>query len=545
MLKVLLVEDNILIREELMQLIDWEAHDYQLVGGACDGEEALGMLEELAPDIILTDIKMPVMDGLSLIREGKQRMPDAQFVVLSAYDEFCYVSEAFKLGAVDYILKLDISESTLLVALDKAAQMIRHKQEERERWQRERETLDRLRKIESYLQNNTVLVKEKFFGELLWGKSDVAELVAQPMFEAYKPYLEGELLLLYLRIHQYARIREEWGDHEEMLRYGIINVLQEIVDKQVTGEVFSVGEREFAVVVRVTGLRGERMQWSVINSLFTDAYNAMRFCFDVELSAGFDLPAVSSSQLRHQFAAAKAACGYAFLLGKGRIFQYRQTEPAAPGSASELFERVGVLQAFLNNPRQFQPASVMERLLVHPSEQLLPMLDAIKELYREYDTYLTDYLRRYGIVNPEITEASAAYKEELAAEEELSCLNECLEKLIRLMANTIPGTQTLGRRAMVYLEAHYADDDLSLSKLADILHVTDSYLSRVFVREYGANFVDILAKLRIQKALDLLNGRQQKISEVAASVGFKTPQHFNKVFKKVTGKTPSQYMKEA
>ena len=117
MIKVLLADDDFLVRTFLSRITDWEKHGYKLVGAAQDGEEALRMAKEYEPDIIITDISMPVMDGIELIRRLKEEGNAAVTIVLSCHDDFDYVKEAMKLGANEYVLKNLLTEDTLLKLL--------------------------------------------------------------------------------------------------------------------------------------------------------------------------------------------------------------------------------------------------------------------------------------------------------------------------------------------------------------------------------------------------------------------------------------------
>ena len=104
-LRVLLVDDEIMIREGFKQLFDWEAHDCQVVGEAADGMEALGKIDSLKPDIVIMDINIPIMNGLKVIQLSRVKHPNIAFVIVSGYDDFSYCQQALRLQITDYILK--------------------------------------------------------------------------------------------------------------------------------------------------------------------------------------------------------------------------------------------------------------------------------------------------------------------------------------------------------------------------------------------------------------------------------------------------------
>ncbi len=124
MIQVMIVDDEMLARAGLRSLIDWNAHGYELVGEADNGQKALELIEQLKPSIVLTDARMPVMDGVELIRECAERGTDTRFIVLSAYGDYDYVRNALKYGAVDYLLKLELEPDGLINALARAAESL-------------------------------------------------------------------------------------------------------------------------------------------------------------------------------------------------------------------------------------------------------------------------------------------------------------------------------------------------------------------------------------------------------------------------------------
>ena len=127
MIKVFLVEDEVIIRESVKNSIDWEKEGYEFAGEASDGELALPLILEEKPDIVITDIRMPFMDGLELSRIVKEKLPDTKIIILSGYDDFGYAKEAIKIGVTEYLLK-PVSAAVLLEHLQEVADKIQKQQ---------------------------------------------------------------------------------------------------------------------------------------------------------------------------------------------------------------------------------------------------------------------------------------------------------------------------------------------------------------------------------------------------------------------------------
>ena len=163
MLKVFLVEDEIVMREGIKKNIQWEKEGFEFVGDASDGELAYPLIQKTKPDILITDIRMPFMDGLELSRLVKQELPDIKIMILSGYDEFEYAKEAIKIGITDYLVK-PISGAKLLEAVKKVAQVIEEEKEQKEF----------LQTFEKEREENARLSRQKFFKKLVSGNHPVS-----------------------------------------------------------------------------------------------------------------------------------------------------------------------------------------------------------------------------------------------------------------------------------------------------------------------------------------------------------------------------------
>lgn len=168
MIKVFLVEDEKIIRKSIKNNVKWEENGFEFAGEAPDGEMALPMIEKLHPDIVITDIKMPFMDGLELSDILKKKMPKIQIIILSGYGEFDYAKEAIKIGVTDYLTK-PVTGEQLLEALNKVKQKLDKKK-------RQEEDIKKLQKnIKTQMKN----MRYQFFGNLIRGKISVSKLMEQ------------------------------------------------------------------------------------------------------------------------------------------------------------------------------------------------------------------------------------------------------------------------------------------------------------------------------------------------------------------------------
>ena len=168
MIKVFLVEDEIIMREGIKNNIDWEKEGFLFVGEASDGELAYPLIQQTDPDILITDIKMPFMNGLELSRLVKQEFPDIKIIILSGYDEFEYAQEGISIGITDYLVK-PVSGAKLLETVKKVGKMVLDEQEQK----KYRLTFEREQ------EENAQLARQKFFGRLVLNRMPVSAMLKE------------------------------------------------------------------------------------------------------------------------------------------------------------------------------------------------------------------------------------------------------------------------------------------------------------------------------------------------------------------------------
>lgn len=238
MLNILLVDDQPLYRKTLRAIVDWESMDMQIVADVHNGQEALNIINAQSVDIVLTDMKMPVMNGLELIESVQRKQPEIQFIALSAYDEFYLVKSAFKLGVKEYVLKSEISE-------ERIREVVQNVKIEIEKMEVEN---DHQKKMESYLDEKRFLLKNKLFKELISGKHEENIKVLEEMNILGANIKNNYLILVIIAcINNYSTVHIKDKDEAEGLN--IISDLRKILESYNVGEVFYNSEGEFIIIL--------------------------------------------------------------------------------------------------------------------------------------------------------------------------------------------------------------------------------------------------------------------------------------------------------
>lgn len=532
MIPFIIVDDELLMRIGLKWMLDWESLGFRLVGEASNGQEALELAERLRPSLIITDIKMPVMDGLALIREASRLLPDCQFVIMSVLDEFQYAQEAIRLGASDYLIKGDIKPEQLQQVLAGV-----------------RRNLEKLwasgggSVLAGELKEGIGYLKETLFKELISGFRG-GEEVAERREALHIALEDGPILLTKLRIDRFEEVRQKYQEQDEkLLRYAVVNVIEELVSRSWNREIIIESSSEYLLFMNLPA-SGEASR-ETLDSLFATLVQAMRDFLGISVSLGVSAPASGFHALKRAFQEAEAAIGELFF----REEAVRYCEPEAHGGQRETRE-LHLDQAEMAEFR---------RLVLTDDEGARRYAETIrsrcvggayseKSVRQLYARLLLLIMSAYPHAPEEQGGAEGQrltpYERILLAER-LVDLHELLLETLRHQRDSreLDAVQpkSYAQQACDIVIERYADEDISLQTVADAISVNASYLSRVFKQEIGVTFVSFLTRLRIDQAKYYLKQRHLKIYEVASRVGYSNTTYFSKLFKKVTGVSPEEY----
>ena len=531
MLKVFLVEDEIIIREGIKNNIDWEREGFLFAGEAGDGELAYPLIQKTKPDILITDIRMPFMDGLELCRLVRQEMPEIKCIVLSGYDEFEYAKEGINIGITDYLVK-PVSGAQLLEVVKKVGRMV-----EEERQQKEfLETFERERR------ENVELEKQKFFRRLVSGSRTVSSLLK-----------EGRELGMDLAANRYRIVLfqifaggETEGYSEAQNEAG--RAVEEMAEKM--PEVLSVelGLEGWAFILKEIGERSlEQILFEFLEKLRKTVEAADS---NLEYFGGVGKETERISELGKCFEEANGAFAYRYLKKRNRIILSGE-EPMGNDEEMEF----GSLNA-----------GGLDRRAI---EQFLKT-----GLKSQTEDFLNDYFRSFGknvqsllfrqYVTMDMYFAAVAMTEqlgydpgELAARcgnvQDMSSvfatvaqakgyLNKVLEAAISMREESSQTTyHSLLEKARAYIEKNYDNEGISLNTVAASVNLSPNHFSTIFSQETGQTFIEFLTSVRMDKAKELLRGTALKTAEGAFSVGYKDPHYFSYIFKKTQGCTPREF----
>ena len=542
MVKVYLVEDEIIIRQSIKNSIDWEKEGYEFVGDASDGELALPVILKEKPDILITDIRMPFMDGLELSRMVKAELPDIKIVILSGYDDFEYAKQAIKIGVAEYLLK-PVSSAVLLEHLSEIAEKVRN----------EREDLALKKVYYQEMQENEELIKMKFLGELISGKLSLAD--AMEKGKRFHMNLSGPFYRIILfKFIQEDRVKA--GQSEDLARaYAAVGnyvdglkdafrfqrgvegwafLLTSVEeDMEAQTERFIEGLKEviapFEALTWFGGIGSEAARLRELRYSFREADKAFAGRFVQEPNQIISVEQLNYEQLDNEFDAN--------IFGEINQFDQIITRFLSSGSLEEVESFVGALFTEISEDH-FRSLMIRQYIIMNIYATVLTFC---KKLRKDAGAEGESYGQWEGIrENEKILKLAVTTAE--SVDDIKDYIGTLLDHAIELR-NTVSGRRysEIIQTAKARIEQDYMSEDISLNSVAAEVCMSPSYFSSVFSKEMGKTFIEYLTEVRMEKAKQYLACSSMKTSEISYEVGYKDPHYFSYIFKKTQGCTPKEY----
>lgn len=523
MKKVMIVEDDYSVRKYMKSRIAWEKNGYQLVGEAENGVQALEKIRNLQPDFIITDIQMPQMNGVELIRKLQEEEHPTKVVVLSFYEDFFYVRDAMKYGALDYILKHQLTEESLFRVLDEA-------QKCREN-QHDQKMKEENRLMKRQIQNNLNEIKRRIFKDIELGMHEIEERKAFGI-----PEKDFTFLFICLKLQRDEDRKYDQG----ILEFAVCNITEEILRQSGECIACAYSEREYWILLwcNEKGRHAFLERSSFVRS--RELLDQLKRYTDITAAAGIGRAEIDWMRAGHAMEDARDAADHIFYEGYGNIYKF---------GANDFTEKIDYPvreDTFLNlvqEKRDITPVlgKILERfenekLRPHLFLRMADYLESSLELVRnQMEKYSGIYIGDKEVYNykewnyEEIREYLVQRGQEIDSFREKNLEKTYARKEIN--------------EAVKYIRLHYKED-LTLAELAEHVNLSRIYFSQLFKKETGMNLTDYIIGYRIEKAAGLLKESNKMVYEVAAMVGIPDQHYFNRLFKNLKGMTPAKFREQ-
>ena len=524
---ILLVDDETDVLEAMKKKIDWEALGFCLAGTAENGQEALEMAEQLHIDVVMTDIKMPYMDGLTLCKKLKENYRNIKVVIYSGFDDFEFAREAVHLEAEEYLLK-PISSKDMENVFGK----IKKKLDEEFNQHRN------VNKLYEYYRKSLPAMQEQFVMGVLEGKITGERL--KNMMEMYELDLNAPYYVV-VNLYAEAAVKEQSEKTAQLLNFSLRDMAEEYLKEKMSFYCINYLDE----VIFIFMLQEDKEIENVL-------YHVDQICkmgsrvLDIQVTGAVGQPCNSLDTLLSSYQEAKTAMEYRTILGGSQVLYIKDIEPNPQDSVAFMeYDFQNLVRAVKIGDRKETDEAIqsfMDSLrngCITPNQYQLICMELSTELMKIGRSYKLRTKQIFGA--GEHIPWQELYKH-LSVDELESWLREICNNLRHTLRHErSDSTIRLTEQAKAYIGEHYKENDLSAETLCHQLNVSAAYFSTIFKKEVGLSFVAYLTKIRLEHAVELLRTTEDKTYVIAEAVGYTEPNYFSYVFKKQYGISPSKY----
>ncbi|MBD0378714.1 response regulator [Paenibacillus sedimenti] len=531
MYKIIIADDEDNVREGIRDSLQWEDLGFELVGDFVNGRDVLQSLEQLQPDVVLTDINMPLMDGLEVTRYLFEHYPQIKIIILTGYDEFEYAQQALKLKVHDYILKPNTAEELSQILSKVKADL-----------DDENRKVEDLSKLKQQLRESLPLVRERFLNQLVTGELRESKLGDK------LAYLDIDLpgsyyVVAVIDVDDHGELQRFYPESEsELLYFAVCNIAGEIISRKKNGIVFqNNNEKTIAILFggHIEALREEAVH------IFEEINRSVREYLKFTVSIGVGDICNSLNKIHHSHKKASHALDYRFFLGKNRIIHIGDIEGGTGERVpyDKHWERK--LATTLKSGTQQEIEGIIEKIIENLKESYLPM-DRCYIHIQQIIVSILDVLDDLEICETLHSNSSSSPLTEIYGLKTLDEVedwlkNYCLSTTGIILETRNNACKIQALKAEGYIKENYADANMSMDMVCKYLVLSTSYFSLIFKNHTGETFISYLTRIRVEKAKELLKCTDLKTYEIANRIGYADPHYFNLIFKKATGMTPTVY----
>ncbi len=528
-MKVFLVEDEVVIRNGIKNCIDWEKEGFEFVGEASDGELAYPQILKTKPDVLITDIKMPFMDGIELGKLVKEKLPNIRIVIVSGYDEFEYAREAILLGATDYLLK-PVSAEKLVETITKIKE-------------REEKKNDEKRLMEKYMyemRENVQFEKQKFFNRLVSEQMSMSEVL--DIADNLKIDISAQVYnFLLLKLIDDRDNIEEIND--------VYKVIEEYFIRRTDVILFNRGVEGWGIIVM--GDSEDKIE-QIIGDSNTFIENEVKKYNKVKYFGAVGAPVYRIGELKNSFHSANIIFANRFIGPYNKILFNIEKQKKEDTSLIEakgintIEENKDLLIKFLKNGTSEEVDNFVNVYFDEfPSDNLKSL---IMRQYIAIDSYVNaiSFVKGLNIdtsnLEIELEDMRMLFEQETSLEKLKEYLSKLINKIIDLRYSVSGNKNSeIVNIAKEYIKNNYMEDDISLNTIASYVNMSPSYFSALFRKETDQTVVEYLTHVRMEKAKELLMCSSKKASDIGYEVGYKDAHYFSYIFKKIQRCTPREY----
>lgn len=543
MLKIFLAEDEVVVRETIKRMIPWEELGFELVGEAADGEMALPLLIRQQPDLLITDIKMPFMDGLTLARLAKKEIPGLKVVILSGYDDFNYAKQAIGIGVEDYLLK-PITKNALIERLSEIRSRYEHEKTQKEYYEKFQ------REMQAYEKNSS----RDFFEALVGGSMDMMEVYKRAEKLGLDIVAEAYNVLIFTMNYDedFSGQRDEYSSWEAES----LELLENFFAGHSSAMLFRSNIFSYGVLLKGQRETIEENTRACVDEIrkILSRQDGRREWF---LAVGQSVDRLS--QIQKSYHTASRAFSQRYLYDENILYYDEMETMEHPGGQAETEDNAylqkvdvnalnpAILQKFLSNGLQEETENFVKDYFYAIGQEPMESLVFRNYVILNVRFSVISFIKGLGC---DTNEMESADTEEVLAESgknmesAIAYAKKMISQAIEIRdQNSGNKNRSILKTAVDFIDSHYMDEEISLNTVANVANVSSNHFSALFSQNMGQTFIEYLTTLRMNKAKELLRCTGMRSSEIAGEIGYKDAHYFSYLFKKTQGMTPSDYRK--
>lgn len=532
MIKLLIVDDEPLVQIGIKSMLNWADYGIEVCGTATNGQAALSMIEDLAPELVITDIKMPIMNGLDLVKTCREQFgPIPVFIVLTSYEEFQLVRTALSYQVSDYLVKLELEPVSLAESITRALKRL----EEQKASQAYKASGGRPL-LQSY--------QDKFFLRLLHNLFDSEEQFHLQVADLKLDFSDSCYFAAHCEIHESAQTKM---NHSQLMNLysSSLQMIREILSRYLSCYVVSLDLKHFALIFHFPSI--EETDWEQISNALNNACNMIHNYFSVWLSAGIGSPVEQPLLISRSYQEARQAASHTAPEKPIAFLQEIEEDTDAFRNYFNMSVfKESIKQAFEEFDTDVLKHTIEEmcQLFSSSSCRLLQAVDGACNILYLVISLLPEGEDTVAKIFEDIPDGYRSIYQAATTHQVIEWLEVLKEGLCQILQSKRKSYKdNVITNIQKYIEVHI-EDRLLLNEVAGVFGLSPNYLSSLFKKTCNIGFTEYVTQKKISLAKSLLLEEDLKIYEAADRLGFESAFYFSKVFKKVEGISPREFIQQ-
>lgn len=533
MYKLVIVDDEPTVRFGLSTYFDWNTYGIEVVGEADDGDVALEVIERVKPDLVLTDVRMPNMDGIQMSNRLSERFPHIKIVFVSGHDDAEYLKSALQVKAVDYMFK-PVNLGELSVVVERLVRTLQTEKQERKL----------IEDMQVKLIQSMPLLREKFLMSLIReGITFPARIQDRTRFLGLDLPLEATYWVIAIRIDNASEVAQNRSERDQqLLAYSVLNIVQELIEKEIGGYVFENQTGEFVGILRLVE---QEDQESLLFTLAEEVRESLYNYLKISVTIGVGERISRLARLPQSYSQAREAADQRWYLGKNQVISMDNLEQGKESmyrfDPAQNERLISSLKAAEASKVQAELHIIYDALSRNRAEGMQYGRNLSLQLLLLASRILLELnVHRQGLEEKENELLAKVFQQETLGDLRRLVESHLLEVCERIGEKRSGKAKNVIKRIRALIDKRFAEN-LQVGDIAKEVFLSTTYLCLLFKQETGETINEYMTKVRVDKAKELLKDPSNKFYEVCYAVGYSDPSYFSKIFKKYTGYTPSSF----